>query len=318
MVDQWRTRERTLIDPGHRWTISEATNRWLGARHGWSPLTTARYQRTLDRFTTDMGGPDIHLDTITPIDFAEWVEDLRPNRGRTYRPSALKTVTQPVRTFFAWAVQMRITTINPTLETAPPKVGHRPPTRLNREACRRLLAAADVEDRVRITLFLGLGLRLSELARLRVEDWDRERDLLTVLGKGNKVRVLPVTGEVKAELTGWVDFYLRAASGPLWPSPDRPGEPLGAGWIGRRVTAVGQRVGIHVHPHLLRHTALSDMLEEGIDPETVREVAGHATLATLAIYTSSAPEHMRRSLAGHRRSYQAGNAEQAPPSSGGA
>lgn len=296
--------DRAWVSPDHRWTLGEASLRWLTGKHGWSPLTVTRYTWSLQRFIDDMGGLDVHLDAVTPIDFHDWVGDLRPTRGKDYAPSALNTTVAPVRAFYGWAVQMAMVTTNPTLETAPSKTGKAPPKRLTREACRRLLEVSDTRERVQETLFLGYGLRLAELTRLRVEDWDRERNLLTVLGKGSKVRILPVVGEVLDELTGWVDFVLRTPAGPMWPSPDKPGQPLSAGWIGRRIPAMGERAGIYVHCHLLRHTALADMVEEGLDLETVRTIAGHATLATLSVYTSSAPEHLRKSMAERRRSYR--------------
>lgn len=312
-LDQTRPQARVTLDrawvsPDHRWTLGDAVGRWLTGRHGWSPLTIARYQRSLQRFMDDMGGSDVHLDVITPIDFHEWVADLKPTRTwgpKDYSPAALNTTVAPVRAFFGWATQLQLVASNPTLETAPSKVGKRPPKRLTREACAAVLAASDPRERVQLTLIFTYGIRLGELARLRVEDWDRGNDSLTILGKGNKVRILPVVGEAKAELTGWVDFVLRRTSGPMWPStaPGKAGQGMTAGWIGRRISAMGERVGVHLYPHKGRHTALSDMLEEGIDMQAVRAVAGHESLATLGIYASSSPEHLRRAMGERRRPY---------------
>lgn len=296
-------------DPRHRWTIGEAVTRWLTARHGWSPITITRYTRALDRFAGDMGGPTVYLDTVRALDYQAWVSDLKPLRvnsvrkGKDYSASALNTTVAPVRAFYTWAVALKIVADNPTLDTPPARVGKRPPSRLSRADCQRLLRAAAARERVQLTLFLVYGLRLAELQRIHIEDWDRERDLLTILGKGNKVRILPVYGEARVELTGWCDFVLRSGRGPMWPSPRRPDVNIGAGLIGRNISGLGEALGLHVHPHLLRHTALSDMVEEGLDLETVRTIAGHETLATLSIYTSAAPEHVRRSMSGRRQAY---------------
>jgi site-specific recombinase XerD len=278
-------------------------DRWLRSKaaNGASPLTVTRYQRTLDRFVADMGGPDVPLDRVTALDYEEWVADLRQPNGRAYRPTSRKVMAAPVQAFWGWAHHHRLVDTDPTAGTKIPAGPKGPPKRLPREAVRKLIEAAPHRERVQILLMVVLGLRLAEVAGLRVEDWDRERGLLTVHGKGGRTRILPVVGELEEELGGWVRFGLRATTGPMWPSPTRPGEPLGAGWSGRQIAAVGDRCGVRVHPHLLRHTAASDMVEEGWDLGAVQAILGHASLSSTTIYVSSAPEHLRDLMVRRRR-----------------
>lgn len=300
IADHWSDQQR-------QWTIGDAAQRWLAARHGWSPLTITRYTKSIERFMADMGGPDVPLERITPMDWTEWVTDLRPLRTRAgkreYQDSGRNATVQPVRAFFSWAINLRLIPADPTMESPPAKVRQAPPPRLTREAVRRLIDTSSGGNRVRIVLFATYGIRLAEMRRLRVEDWDRERDLLTVLGKGNKVRVLPLFGEPLEFLRMWVRLELRGAGGPLWPSPRDGTQSLSSQWIGREVATAGEAIGVPVHPHLLRHHAISEMVEEGMDLETVRYISGHATLATLSIYTHAAPEHVRQTLERYRRPY---------------
>lgn len=298
-------------------TLAEVAAKWLIMKetHGASPLTVTRYRRSLTRFVEDMG-VGVTIDSVTPLDFEEWVTELRQPDGRRYKVTSLKTTIAPVRAFYSWAFARRLVDDDPTTGVDLARPPSAPPKRLSRQAVARIIDAAPHRERTQITLMATYGLRLAELAGLRVEDWDRERDLLTVLGKGRRTRVLPLTGEALHELRGWVDFGLRATSGPLWPSPDHVGEPLGAGWIGRRISAVGASVGISVHPHLLRHTAASDMVEEGIDLAAVQAVLGHTSLASTSIYVSSAPEHLRQVLEDKRRPYATRETPEAPPGGG--
>jgi site-specific recombinase XerD len=285
--------------------LAEVAHKWLVMKEatGTAPLTVTRYRRALDRFVGDMGGDGVPLEAVTPLDFEEWVTGLRQPDGRRYKTTSLKTTIAPVRAFYAWCFARRLVDDDPTLGVDLARPAKGPPKRLPREAVTRILAAAPHRERTQITLMVCYGLRLAELANLRVEDWDRDRDLLTVAGKGRRTRVLPLAGEALHELRGWVDYGLRATSGPMWPSPERPGEPLGAGWVGRRITAVGAAAGYTVHPHLFRHTAASDMIEEGFDLAVVQELLGHASLASTTIYVSAQPEHMRTAFAELRRPY---------------
>jgi len=283
-------------------TIGPATTSWVRGRvkrGEITRLTGERYLRSVGRFIEHLGGPDVPLDAVTPDDFEEWLTDATSSYGRRYRPGSLNTLAAPVRTFFAQAAARGLIDADPTADTLRAKTPQAPPKRLTREAVRRLIDTAPTMQRVQIVIIVNLGLRLAELAQMRVEHWNRENDLLTVAGKGSKTRVLPLVGEPLDELGGWVDFVRRRSDGPLWPHP-RTGEALSAKWIGREITAVGERCGVEVTPHRLRHTCASDMVEEGIDLAVVQQMLGHASLTSTSIYVSAAPEHLREAIGGRR------------------
>lgn len=283
-------------------TIGDQATRWVRGRVRRGEITVStgeRYARSLHRFIDYLGGPEVPLDAVSRDDFEDWVGQLISSYGRRYRPGALNTVVAPVRTFWGDMAARHQGLSDPTVDSNRAKVPKGPPKRLTREAVRRLIESAPPMERVQITIIANIGLRLQELTDMRIEHWNRDADLLTVLGKGSKTRVLPLVGEVHAEMTGWVDFVRRRTDGPMWPHP-RTGEALGRNWIGRSISMVGERCGVEVSPHKLRHTCASDMVEEGIDLAVVQQMLGHASLTSTSIYVSSAPEHMRGALAGRR------------------
>lgn len=283
-------------------TIGAATNRWVRGRvkrGEITALTGDRYRRSLAKFIDSAGGPDTPLDLITQDDFDDWLAGVVATTGRRYRPGSLNTLSAPVRTFFGWAATRGVIDTDPTADTSRAKVPEAPPKRLTREAVRRLIDTSATMQRVQVIILVNLGLRLAELAGMRVEHWNREIDLLTVAGKGSKTRILPIVGETHAELTGWVDFVLRSTDGPMWPHP-RTKEPLTKHWIGKQITATGEACGVRVWPHALRHTAASDMVEEGIDLAVVQTVLGHASLTSTSIYVKASPEHLRSAVSGRR------------------
>lgn len=277
-------------------TLGDTIDDWLTGRVARGEITAStgeRYARTLHGFAAVVGW-DRAVDDITTDDFERWLAAATPARGGRYMPSSRNMLAGPVRTFFGWAARRRLIRVDPTLDVGRAKVPVAPPRRLSREAVRRFVAHAPPPVRPQAVLMWHLGLRLGEVAALRVADWDRQAQLLTVAGKGARWRVLPVPVETAVELGRWVDHLdYMGGSVWMWPSAQIPGEPEGAAWIGRRITVAGERLGIQVTPHMLRHTCLSEMVEDGVDLQAVRQIAGHASLQSTSIYTTSAPEHLR-------------------------
>lgn len=285
-------------------TIGALSDAWLTARTSRgeiTELTAARYRRALDLFACSVG-LDTPVDQITAEHFERWLGSVTPARGGSYAPSSRNILAGPVRTFMGWAWRRGHIPVDPTLDVGRSRVPVAPPRRLSRGAVRRFVDGAPPPVRPQAVLMWHLGLRLGEVARLRVSDWDRAGGLLTVAGKGARWRVLPVPDATAVELGRWVDHlaYTGVRSVWMWPSAQVPGEPEVAGWIGRRITLVGVQLGIHVTPHMLRHTCLSEMVEDGVDLQAVRQIAGHASLQSTSIYTTSAPEHLRAQV-GRRR-----------------
>jgi integrase/recombinase XerC len=150
-------------------------------------------------------------------------------------------------------------------------------------------------DQAMLELFYSSGLRLAELVGLNLDQLDLPAGLVQVQGKGNKARVLPVGRKAREALEAWLP--VRALSDP----PDgavfvsQQGRRLGPRAVQLRVRQAGVReLGQHLHPHMLRHSFASHMLESSQDLRSVQELLGHADIGTTQIYTHLDFQHLAK------------------------
>ncbi|MFZ3192709.1 MAG: tyrosine recombinase XerC [Moraxellaceae bacterium] len=146
-----------------------------------------------------------------------------------------------------------------------------------------------VRDRAMLELLYSSGLRVSELAGLSLQDIDLSSGLVSVTGKGNKTRLIPVGRQALTALRDWLphrELWIEGDEQALFISETR-GTRLTTRTIERRVAYQAQRAGIdqHLHPHLLRHCFASHVLRSSGDLRAVQEMLGHANISTTQIYT---------------------------------
>jgi integrase/recombinase XerC len=210
------------------------------------------------------------------------------------------------RSFTAWAHRRGLLPADPGVLLATPK-GHRPlPDVLQPDEASRLVDAidghtpADLRDRAALELLYATGIRVGELCGLDVDDVDRGRRVVRVLGKGNKERSVPYGGPADDALDAWLTrgrpAWAAAGSGPALLLGARGGrvDPRTIrSVVHRRLAAVPGAPDLG--PHGLRHSAATHLLEGGADLRSVQELLGHATLATTQIYTHVSVERLRTS-----------------------
>lgn len=165
-----------------------------------------------------------------------------------------------------------------------------------------LLLRAAVAPRDRLLLLLGMycGLRVSEMCRLRVEDVDFTRGVVTVRhGKGDKDRAIPLADKIVEPLRVWVEAR---RDGYLFPSARREG-PLTTRAVQLLLKRLAQKAGLsgaktgrRYTPHKLRHRFATGLLRSGADIVEVQELLGHANLATTAIYLHADPQRLRAAV----------------------
>ena len=146
-----------------------------------------------------------------------------------------------------------------------------------------------IRDLAMFELFYSCGLRLSELSGLNLPDIDvRDRSLMVVSGKGGKSRLLPIGGKAISALEKWLPYRLQMAQ-PLVTAlfVSNRGQRLGQRSIQLRLDLWCKTHGIdaHVHPHMLRHSFASHLLESSQDLRAVQELLGHSNISTTQIYT---------------------------------
>ncbi|MGF6821228.1 integrase/recombinase XerC [Microbacterium sp. ZKA21] len=272
-----------------------------------SPATVRAYRSDLRDLAASVGdGPirDIDLDALR-----DWLW-LATQRGDAR--STLARRAAAARSFFAWAKDEELISIDPSLRLVTPKLGRTLPTVASRDGMRvlldaqRSLAATGDPDALRdhavLELLYASGMRVSELCGLDIDDLDQDRATARVLGKGSKERVVPYGRPAREAISAWITrgrpvFAARAeAASPavfLAPRGGRIGPRLVYALVAR---TLGPVVGAeNVGPHALRHSAATHLLDGGADLRAVQEILGHASLGTTQIYTHVSAERLAES-----------------------
>jgi site-specific recombinase XerD len=266
----------------------------LAAERGLSPHTVSAYRRDLAQFFVFCDR--LGCRSLGDVDRRVVRRFLAQLSWRGYARRSVGRKASAVRAFFADAARRDLVANSPTAGVAAPKRPGRLPRALTAGPLGAMLDAiggddpVSLRDRALLEILYGTGLRVSEAASLRVGDV-RSTDLVRVTGKGDRERVVPLVGQARAAL----DDYL-ARGRPELAEP-RAGDAL---WVGVRGGALDQR-GIRrvvrsrlgTHPHALRHSFATHLLEGGADLRTVQELLGHIELGTTQIYTAVSRRHLK-------------------------
>ncbi len=213
--------------------------------------------------------------------------------GASLSPRSIQRRLSAARTFYDYLMREGHCARNPALEVRAPKAKKRLPSTLDADQMGRLLAfrvddSLSARDKAIMELFYSSGLRLSELVGLSVGAIDLADRTVRVLGKGNKTRIVPVGRQAVDALRQW----LKERAGLVKPAVDalfvgQRGRPLSVRAVQLRVGAWGRRqgIGVHVHPHMFRHSFATHLLESSGNLRGVQELLGHADIGTTQIYT---------------------------------
>jgi integrase/recombinase XerD len=275
---------------------------YLVAERGSSPNTVDAYERDLGRyvrFLHERGVDDV--EDVTRGDVEAFVAEFAE---LDYAASSADRALSAVRSMHAFLLAEDLTTRNPTRDVPAPKQPARLPHVLSIEQARALLeqpfapTASAQRDRAMLEVLYGCGLRVSELCGLDLRFVMADEGLVRVLGKGSKERVVPLLGAAASALKEYVRVWR--------PQLVRVGRPEDAVFLNRRggrlsrqtVHAVceryGRLVGIEgLHPHTLRHSYATHLVEGGADLRVVQELLGHANIATTQIYSNIDRTHVR-------------------------
>jgi len=217
---------------------------------------------------------------------------------RGLSPKSLQRRLSACRSFYTWLLKHGRIGANPAAAIRAPKAPRKLPQVLDPDEAKALVevptdAPLGLRDRALLELFYSSGLRLSELCALRWRDLDLDEALVTVLGKGRKQRSVPLGSHARNALREW-----RASTGAMPEAPVFPGRngTITPRAIQLRVRQLAQQQGLfkRVHPHLLRHSFASHILESSGDLRGVQELLGHADIATTQIYTHLDYQHLAK------------------------
>jgi len=251
-----------------------------------SPATLRNYARAIGLLLKETSS----LESLEPADARRYIARLH---AKGASPRTLALTLSAWRGFYRWLARHHGFAANPVLGIRAPKAARPLPKALSVEAAQRLLdgefegSPLNLQDAAMFELLYSSGLRVGELVALDLADQPSQGEV-TVTGKGSKTRTVPVGAKARAALERWLLVRTEVCT---------TGETaLFVGARGRRITPsrVWQRLGAwarrrglaeHVHPHMLRHSFASHMLQSSQDLRAVQELLGHASISTTQVYT---------------------------------
>ncbi|MFT6158860.1 MAG: integrase/recombinase XerC [Myxococcota bacterium] len=265
------------------------------AELAWSEHTVRAYRHTLRRLYSYLGAQETSAAACTAMHLRGFLFVVGSGRSS----ATVARHVAALRCFFDWMQREAYREDSPATALRPPRVGRRLPTVLGHEDADRVMRATPYSgergDRTTaiVELLYGGGLRISEVVGLDVLDVSFDERVVWVRGgKGRKDRVVPVGPPAVDAVRRWLAAS-GVADGPLFPG--RAKGRLSVRTARRVVATASTSVGVgHVHPHALRHSAATHMLEGGADLRSIQELLGHSSLSTTQRYTHVALEALQQ------------------------
>jgi integrase/recombinase XerC len=266
-----------------------------------SPRTRDSYRRDLDQVMAfcDTRGIE-HWDALDVHAVRQYVA-WRHRGGLSGR--SLQRELSALRSFYHYLLREYRVKLNPADGVATPRSPRKLPGTLDVDQVTQLLDQEPgddplaVRDQAIMELFYSSGLRLSELVGLDLQDVDLKDGTAVVTGKGNKTRVVPVGRYARRAIEAWLKLrgeWAKEGETALFIS--QRGTRLGSRSVQQRLQAWAVRRGLpeHLHPHKLRHSFASHVLESSGDLRAVQEMLGHADISTTQIYTHLDFQHLAK------------------------
>jgi len=280
---------------------------YLSVERGRAPASISAYRRDLgayEQFLADRGVALSHVDSGV-------VEAYVALLAASKRPTSTARALAAVRGLHRFCVDERGIAVDPTEGVSTPRIPQAIPKALSEEQVELLLSAVIGDDpralrnRAILETLYATGMRISELAGLRLGDLDIAKSMAVAYGKGSKERLVPIGRHALSALEEWLGPEGRPAMAPVRWARRADAEAIFISTRGRRMSrqavwqvvraaAVKVKLEDKVSPHVLRHSCATHLLEHGADIRVVQELLGHATITTTQVYTRVSPELLRR------------------------
>lgn len=266
-----------------------------------SPNTVASYISDLTAFFSAVGKEPKN---VVPEDIISYFAETTALSKRSQA-----RVLSSLHSFYKWMIMEGEMTDNPSDAIEAPKLGKYLPAVLSVEEVERLIAAVDLDsafgkrDRAMLETLYGLGLRVSELISLRISSIWTEQGFVSVIGKGDKQRLVPLGGMARDAIRDYLEVRGPAADRE---SSDilflnRFGRALTRIAVFKMIKAYAVKAGIskEISPHTLRHSFATHLIENGADLRAVQEMLGHESILTTEIYTHIDSSTWQRNILEH-------------------
>ena len=266
----------------------------------YSPATLEGYQHDIQGFLVYLDEQEVEECTQANI------HHIRAYIASCHRKglaeSSMQRLLSSLRGFYRYLVKNSLAEANPAVDVRAPKGTKKLPNVMDVDQVDRLLSTnvtspLEMRDHAMMELMYSSGLRLSELVNLDLVDLELRVGQVKILGKGNKTRYLPVGQQAREALSSWLELRESIAkSGEQAVFVNNRGSRLSQRAVQKRMSELAQRtqLGVHVHPHMLRHSFASHMLESSGDLRSVQELLGHANISTTQVYTQLDFQHLAK------------------------
>lgn len=223
--------------------------------------------------------------------------------GATSRTIARRIAA--LRRYFLWAIRKGIASLDPTEAVHTPKTKGRLPRPLDEQTVVTLITSEDPEapewrrirDRAILEILYGSGLRVSEVCSLNLQSISSDGATLRVMGKGSKERIVPLSAPAREAIGQWLSMRREVADEATDNSLflSARGKAVGRRDVARLLDEACERAGISggTHPHALRHSFATHLMDNGADTRSIQELLGHSDAATTQRYTHVSKERLR-------------------------
>ena len=270
--------------------------RYLLIDKGYSKNTISSYKQDLNRFSIYFKIK--HIKDINNSDLKEYIKSLNLNE------KSISRIISCFKSFYKFLIIENIVKTNPTDGLYMPKVKKSLPNVLSIDDVTRLLDVKLDDDfsyrnKAMIELMYATGLRVSELVELKLSDLDFNDDIIRIIGKGNKERIIPIGDFAKDYLLKYINNHrgnMLKGINTDYVFLNNHGKKMTRQGFFKIIKKLANESGIsaEISPHTLRHSFASHLLKYGADLRTIQELLGHSDISTTQIYTHVANEELRK------------------------
>ena len=272
---------------------------FLNFERGLSPLTRENYARDISQLIKL--ADKLELNSLQNIHIRRFIATLH---SKGLGGKSIARMLSSWRGFFEFLVNRKGFTANPVIGLRAPKSPKTLPQALSIEQTTKLVDIGgddvlSIRDHAILELFYSSGLRLSELVNLDIDAMDFSEGTVVVTGKGNKTRIVPMGAHAMEAMQKWLQIRSTISK------TDTASKPVFIGLQGRRISqrniqyrikewSIKQGINSSVHPHMLRHSFASHVLQSSGDLRAVQEMLGHANISTTQVYTHLDYQHLTK------------------------
>ena len=275
---------------------------YLEYEKGYSKKTIISYEKDLELFNTYL--KENKITNINNIDYNTIRKYLSNLHEKKYEASSISRKISTLRSFFKYNIKEKNIKNNPMTLISNPKKEKKLPKYLNYEEIEKLINSIDtsksegIRDKLIIELLYSTGIRVSELVNIKIKDIKIKENQISILGKGNKERIVLFGEKAKEMIKIYLNEYKDFFQGNILNNYlliNKKGKQLTTNKIELIVkdTIRKSALKLNISPHTLRHTFATHMLDSGADLKSVQELLGHENLKTTAIYTHISNERLK-------------------------